>query len=114
MSEFTKCPNGCKYEGKFGQLVCCEYIFYEGHSRGCAGGRDCEKYVPAPGVRKRRQALPDFNRKTAKEPAPWWEEAEILLTHDMMSDTAIAEKIGVSTYVIMGWRKRKTCRQAES
>ena len=39
---YAKYCKGCMYWGGE-SCTCCNYIFYEGHSRGCPPGKDCTK-----------------------------------------------------------------------
>lgn len=103
--KLSKCPKGCRYEGKFGASPCCDYLLIEGRRRGCEGGKNCERFEPLHGVKPNRQTLPVFKDKK-KEAAPWWDDARKLLLSEMKSDIEIAEKCGVTYYAVRAWRDR--------
>lgn len=107
-----KCPPDCYYASLYGlggsgkRKYSCDYIFREGHSRGCTPGPGCVRYKPKKQIRRNVPRV-----KSTRNRFTWDERAGHQMWLDGKTDREIAEALGASQNTVGNARRRKWMKE---
>lgn len=107
-----KCPPNCEYASLYGlggsgkREYSCNYIFREGHSRGCDPGPGCIRYKPKKQIRRNVPRV-----KSTRNRFTWDERVGHQMWLDGKTDQEIAEALGASQNTVSNARRRKWMKE---